>query len=97
MRPEASGSGKPVGHVRPFQGKNRPLRPPLEAVHRAEDDLVAVRGSAFHAGLFKLFLRVAGHGVDGSALAERIVVARGHRPAREVEEIWPLSVPPATG
>ena len=56
MRPAASGSGKPVGQERPFQGKNRPLKPSLEAVHRTEDDLVAVRGGAFLVGLFKLFL-----------------------------------------
>lgn len=92
MKPAASGSGKPVGHVRPFQGKNRPLKPSLEAVHRTEDDLVAVRGGAFLAGLFKLFLRVAGHGVDGSTLAERIVVARGHRPAREVNVVLVVHV-----
>ena len=61
-------------------------------MHRTDDELVAVRGGAFLFGLFKLFLRVAGHGVDGSALAERIVVARGHRPAREVNVVLVVHV-----
>ena len=47
-------------------------------------EFIAV-GLGFHGGGFDLFLRPTGHGVDGGALRDGIVVAEGRDHALEVD------------
>ena len=57
----------------------------------AAANLIAVRGARL-ISRFDLFLRVASHGINRRALAQRIVISASDRPTSKVDVIFVIHV-----